>query len=119
MAPANTGRDMNNKKATTKLPNKNKFNLKNSFKFIKHTIEIKKLILASIELKPARCKAKIKKSTEIVGEPIKEDKGGYNVQPLAGPIPYINEIKEKIELINNNKKLKLLILGNNISMECK
>ena len=119
MAPAKTGKDINNKKATTKLPNKNKFNLKNSFKLIKQTIEIKKFILANIELNPAKCKAKIKKSTDILGEPIKEDKGGYKVQPLEGPKLYKRDINEKIELINSNKKLKLFILGKSISIECK
>lgn len=77
-------------------------------------VEIK-LILPAIEETPAKCKEKIIKSTEWLGCPNQEDKGGYRVHPVPAPVP-IN-----IDDINNNmaggsnQNPKLFNRGNDIS----
>jgi hypothetical protein len=79
------------------------------------SIVVIKLIAPNKLLTPAKCKAKIAKST--LGPlcaciPLK---GGYNVQPVPAPfsIPLAN--KNSIKLGGNNQNDILLSLGNAIS----
>jgi len=57
-----------------------------------------KLIAPAIELTPAKCKAKILKSTELPEWASALDNGGYTVQPVPDP--------DSIKLENNKKKIE-------------
>jgi len=64
MAPANTGRDNNNKKTVTKIDQTKSLILSNLILKERTLIIVdKKLIAPKIELRPATCKPKITKST--------------------------------------------------------
>jgi len=56
-----------------------------------------KLIPPKIELKPAKCKLKIKASTEAFGCPTKLLKGGYNVHPAPTPPSITVDNKNKVK----------------------
>lgn len=64
---------------------------------------------------PVKCKAAIAQSTATVG--IKYvDRGGYKVQPVAGPEGATSEFAACINAIGINQKLMLFNLGNAISV---
>jgi len=53
-----------------------------------------KLIPPRIELKPAKCKLKIKQSTAVFPLPTKLLNGGYKVHPVPAPEPTRTDIKK-------------------------
>jgi len=86
MAPANTGKDNNNKNAVISTDHTNNGKLcifKPGVRILK--IVTIKLIAPRIEDAPAKCKLKMLKSTaepECAKDPLK---GGYTVQPVPTP----------------------------------
>lgn len=116
MAPANTGRESNKRKAVTKTDHTNNLNRSHVIsgdRMLK--IVVIKLIAPSKEDIPAKCREKIAKSTEQPPCPIGPDRGGYTVHPVPAP-PSISvlEINNKKEG-GNNQNLILFIRGNLIS----
>jgi hypothetical protein len=77
MAPANTGKDNNNKTAVIRTAQANKGirsnNIPNTRKFPNVLI---KFTATKIDLTPAKCKEKIAKSTDLPACAILLDKGG-------------------------------------------
>jgi hypothetical protein len=116
IAPAKTGKDNNNNTAVTTIAQPNKANLCNLIPgLLILSIVVIKFIAPNKLLIPARCKAKIAKST--LGPlcaciPLK---GGYSVHPVPAPfsIPLAN--KNSIKLGGSSQKLMLFNLGNAIS----
>lgn len=97
IAPANTGKEIINKKIVTKTDQINKFifsKITAELRIIK--IVLKKLIAPKIDLRPARCNLKIEKSTLQPGCPILL-KGGYKVQEV--PLPPSTKV---LIIIKNN-----------------
>ena len=111
---ANTGKDINNKKAVI---NTAQVNRGIKFIFIPGTLILNivtiKFIAPKIDDIPAKCKLKIAKSTD--ASEAMALRGGYTVQPVPAPAPI------KLDDINNNsdggnnQKLKLFNLGKAIS----
>ena len=116
IAAANTGNANTNKKEvinTDQTYNGKLFiNIDSSLK--KSTVHMK-LIEANIEDIPTKWKLTITKSTDILGWPIVEDNGGYNVQPVPGPPSQNGDTKSNNNEGGNNQKLKLFSLGKAIS----
>jgi len=77
IAPANTGRESNNKKAVIKTDHTNNGIFSNDIDFDRMLIiVVMKLIAPKMEETPAKCKDKILKSTAPPGWAILCDKGG-------------------------------------------
>jgi hypothetical protein len=74
-----------------------------------------KLIAPAIEEAPARCKAKIPKSTAGPECPCKLARGEYKVQPVPTPPSITLDINNKVNAGGNNQKLKLFNRGKAIS----
>jgi len=116
IAPANTGNDNNNNTAVTTIAQPNKANLCNFIPgLLILSIVVIKFIAPNKLLIPARCKAKIAKST--LGPlcaciPLN---GGYSVQPVPAPFSILLANKNSIKLGGNSQKLILFNLGNAIS----
>jgi hypothetical protein len=116
IAPAKTGNDNNNSTAVTTIAQPNKASLCNLIPgLLIFNMVVMKFIAPNKLLIPAKCKAKIAKST--LGPlcaciPLK---GGYSVQPVPAPfsIPLAN--RNNIRLGGNSQKLMLFNLGNAIS----
>jgi hypothetical protein len=86
MAPANTGKDSNSKTAVILTAQQNNGNrcivLPGDRMF---TIVVMKLIAPRIDETPARCNAKMAKSTDGPLCASTDDKGGYTVHPVPAP----------------------------------
>lgn len=80
--------------------------------FIKVTI---KFIEPRIEEIPERCNARIAQSTDRLGNPAIDDRGGYSVQPVPGPVPILKEINKKIKETASNQNDKLFKRGKAMS----
>ena len=74
-----------------------------------------KLILPAMEETPAKCKAKIMKSTLWLGCPSHEDKGGYRVQPVPAPLPVSIDIRNINMAGGSNQNPKLFKRGKDMS----
>jgi len=116
MAPANTGRDNNSKKAVIKTAHTNKgvllATIPGALIFIIVTI---KLIAPNIDDTPARCRLNIARSTEPPECACIPAKGGYTVQPEPTPASTSDEDTKRISAGGNNQKLILFNLGKAIS----
>ena len=66
---------------------------------------------------PAMCILKITKSTSLPGCPVREDRGGYKVQPLPTPLEISILRSRKESLKGNNQNEKLFNRGNAISLQ--
>jgi len=116
IAPANTGKDNNNKNAVIKTAHTNKGNLCINIpgaRILK--IVTIKLIDPKIEDAPAICKLKIAKSTEGPECACPLDNGGYTVQPVPAPVSTKLEDNNNTNAGGNNQKLILFKRGNAIS----
>jgi len=116
IAPANTGKDNNNKIAVMKTDQTNKGKRR---KYIPGhrilTIVTIKLMAPAIDEIPAICRLKIARSTEHPEWAKTELNGGYTVHPV--PTPFSTKLEpnnKKIEGGNNQKDI-LLSLGKAIS----
>ena len=74
-----------------------------------------KLIEPAIDEVPARCRAKIAKSTAAPQCPNFEDSGGYKVQPVPGPTSDVQDSNRNNKANGISQKLKLFSLGKAIS----
>jgi hypothetical protein len=116
IAPANTGKDNNNKNAVTRTAQTKSgiLCIKSHGALILIIVTIK-LIAPIIELAPDKCKLKIAKSTEGPECAKIPDNGGYTVHPVPAP-PSVNaESNNNNNDGGNNQKLILFILGKAIS----
>jgi len=116
IAPANTGKENNNKNAVINIAQTNRgilcINIPGHLIFKTVTI---KLIAPKIEATPAKCKLKIAKSTEGPECDCKLDNGGYTVQPVPAPVSTKLDANNKIKDGGINQKLMLFKRGNAIS----
>jgi len=115
IAPANTGSLNNNKIAVrntdqTKSDNNSMGSVSG---FILITVVIK-LAEPKILETPARCKAKIPKSTDNPGWP-KDLNGGYTVQPVPAPVSTRPLIRSIVRAGGRSQNLILFIRGKAIS----
>lgn len=116
IAPANTGKDNNNKIAVSKTDqtNKLKFSILEFLFFILSLVLIK-LIAPRIEDTPAKWREKIAKLTLCEGWKTALERGGYTVHPVPAPTEEKEEINNKASAGGNNQKLILFIRGKAIS----
>ena len=117
--PAKTGRESINKIAVTQILQRNKLRLYQETEFFLFVIVQIKLIAPKIELAPAKCNENISKSTEQPLWAIKEDKGGYTVQPVPKPSFVSKAINKRVKEGGSNQNLKFFKRGNAISGELK
>jgi hypothetical protein len=116
IAPANTGKDNNNKKAVINTAQTYKGNLCINIPGLRILkIVTIKLIAPKIEDAPAICKLKIAKSTEGPECACPLANGGYTVHPVPAPVSTKLEPNNNINDGGNNQKLILFNLGNAIS----
>jgi hypothetical protein len=116
IAPAKTGNDNNSSTAVTTIAQPNKANLCNFIPgLLILSIVVIKFIAPNKLLIPAKCKAKIAKSTLGPLWACIPLKGGYNVQPVPAPFSIRLAKINNIKLGGNNQKLMLFNLGNAIS----
>jgi hypothetical protein len=117
IALANTGSEVISKTEVIKIDQeKSEIRIINILGFRMFKIVVKKLIDPKIKDEPDICKEKIARSTEIDGEKVRVDKGGYTVQPVpAPPSIMLLLIKAKIAGIAI-QKLKLFKRGSAISI---
>jgi hypothetical protein len=118
IAPANTGRDNNNKNAVINTLQTKRGILKISIPLsLILIIVVIKFIAPAIEEAPAKCKLNIDKSTAGPEWANMLERGGYMVQPVPTPDSTQLDKSNKIKDGGNNQKLKLLSLGKAISGE--
>jgi len=116
IAPANTGKDNNNRIAVIKTDHTNNGIesrvVEEERMFI---IVVIKLIAPKIEEIPAKCKLKIAKSTANPEWNRFPAKGGYTVHPVPTPTPAKEEIESKVKDGGRSQNLMLFIRGKAIS----
>lgn len=116
MAPANTGKDSNNKNAVTNTDHTNKGSrpivIPPALIF---KIVVIKFIAPNIDDIPAKCKLNITRSTDPPECACAPDKGGYTVHPVPAPCSTNAELNSNNKAGGNNQKLILFNLGNAIS----
>ncbi len=116
IAPANTGRDSNNKTAVIKIDHTNNGIESNVIEVERiFTIVVIKLIAPRIEEAPAKWSLKIAKSTEIPEWNKLFANGGYTVQPVPAPNPAKAEEERRVKEGGRSQKLMLFIRGNAMS----
>jgi hypothetical protein len=116
MAPANTGKESNNRKAVINTAHTNKGVLLATIPgALILTIVTIKLIAPRIDDTPARCRLKIARSTEPPECACIPARGGYTVHPEPTPASTNEEETKRINAGGNNQKLMLINLGNAIS----
>ena len=116
MAPANTGRDNNSKRAVIATDHTNKgirSNLKPTGRML-ITVVIK-LMAPRIEEIPAKWREKILRSTEAPACAMAPDRGGYTVQPVPAPLSTILPESRSISEGGRSQKLMLFIRGKAMS----
>jgi hypothetical protein len=116
IAPANTGKDNNNKNAVIKMAQTNKGNLWKGKLLERMFVIVQiKFIAPSMEAAPDKCKLTIAKSTAPPEWLVILAKGGYTVQPVPTPVSHNIELISKSNEGGSSQKLMLFILGNAMS----
>lgn len=116
-APANTGKESTSKIAV-------KYTLQINKGILDHEMALfRRLIIVQRKFKdppiletPATCILKIAKSSPLPGWPVKDERGGYSVQPLPTPLDSNILNTSNPSLNGSNQKEKLLSRGNAISL---
>ena len=116
IAPANTGKDNNNKNAVIKIAQAKRGNLWKGKLFDRIFVIVQiKFIAPKIEAAPDKCKLTIPRSTAPPEWLVIPARGGYTVQPVPIPASHKTELISSNKDGGNNQKLILFILGNAIS----
>lgn len=116
IAPANTGRDSNNKIAVI-ITDHTKRGIRSKVIPVDRILitVVIKFTAPRIEEIPAKCREKIAKSTEAPAWAIPDDRGGYTVHPVPAPFSTILLDNNKVREGGSIQKLILFIRGNAIS----
>jgi len=116
IAPARTGNESKSRRAVIPTAHTNKGVWSRVIPGARILIIVEiKLIAPKMDEIPAKCKEKIAKSTEAPPWAIREDRGGYTVQPVPAPFSTILLDKSKVNDGGRSQNLILFIRGNAIS----